>query len=203
MDRRPEAAGGGAQAVPGEGQAAIRAHRLGRPARGVAREGGDGAGVPRRAHIRLQHQRRNHDARFRERAHVRLVHARRRHGPAGNDRLAEPHHRARSRDLPRAAMGARRTAEGGVGWILADEYFNTGIPFHFSPRHLLRKQLARLQGAQLGARRRSRGRVVPDARRAGASSTTTTSARPAYAAIRSRRRRSSPAIPTTPNPTWT
>ena len=36
-------------------------------------------------------------------------------------------------------------AEGGVGWILADEYFNTGIPFHFSPRHLLRKQLARLK----------------------------------------------------------
>src|SRR5262245_20320375 len=35
--------------------------------------------------------------------------------------------------------------EGGVGWILADEYFNTGIPFHFSPRHLLRKQLARLK----------------------------------------------------------
>ena len=36
---------------------------------------------------------------------------------------------------------ARRS---GVGWILADEYFNTGVPFHFSPRHLLRKQLARL-----------------------------------------------------------
>src|SRR5262245_3474369 len=33
---------------------------------------------------------------------------------------------------------------GGVGWILADEYFNTGIPFHFSPRQLLRKQLKRL-----------------------------------------------------------
>lgn len=36
-------------------------------------------------------------------------------------------------------------AERGIGWILADEYFNTGIPFHFSPRHLLRKQLARLK----------------------------------------------------------
>ena len=34
---------------------------------------------------------------------------------------------------------------GGVGWILADEYFNSGVPFHFSPRHLLRKQLARLK----------------------------------------------------------
>jgi glutamine synthetase len=33
---------------------------------------------------------------------------------------------------------------GGVGWILADEYFNSGVPFHFSPRHLLRRQLGRL-----------------------------------------------------------
>src|SRR5205823_14606968 len=32
----------------------------------------------------------------------------------------------------------------GVGWILCDEYFNTGVPFHFSPRHLLRRQLDRL-----------------------------------------------------------
>ena len=27
----------------------------------------------------------------------------------------------------------------GVGWILGDEYFNDGAPFHFSPRQLLRK----------------------------------------------------------------
>src|SRR3954451_19389507 len=32
----------------------------------------------------------------------------------------------------------------GVGWILCDEYFNNGVPFHFSPRQLLRKQLKRL-----------------------------------------------------------
>ena len=32
----------------------------------------------------------------------------------------------------------------GVGWILGDEYFNDGRPFHFSPRHLLRKTLRRL-----------------------------------------------------------
>jgi glutamine synthetase len=32
----------------------------------------------------------------------------------------------------------------GVGWILCDEYFNDGRPFHFSPRHLLRKALRRL-----------------------------------------------------------
>ena len=32
----------------------------------------------------------------------------------------------------------------GVGWILCDEYFRDGTPFHFSSRHLLRKQVARL-----------------------------------------------------------
>ena len=29
----------------------------------------------------------------------------------------------------------------GVGWILCDEYFNSGVPFHFSPRQLLKKLL--------------------------------------------------------------
>jgi glutamine synthetase len=33
----------------------------------------------------------------------------------------------------------------GVAWVLCDEYFVSGVPFHFSPRQLLRKQLARLQ----------------------------------------------------------
>ena len=32
----------------------------------------------------------------------------------------------------------------GVGWMLCDEYFNSGVPFHFSPRQLLRKQIERL-----------------------------------------------------------
>src|SRR5919197_3084783 len=32
----------------------------------------------------------------------------------------------------------------GVGWILCDEYFTSGVPFHFSPRQLLRQQLAKL-----------------------------------------------------------
>ncbi|HKQ28842.1 MAG TPA: glutamine synthetase family protein [Burkholderiales bacterium] len=31
-----------------------------------------------------------------------------------------------------------------IGWILCDEYFRDGTPFHFSPRHLLRRQLKRL-----------------------------------------------------------
>jgi glutamine synthetase len=32
----------------------------------------------------------------------------------------------------------------GIGWVLCDEYFTTGVPFHFSPRHLLRRQIERL-----------------------------------------------------------
>src|SRR4029450_3512222 len=32
----------------------------------------------------------------------------------------------------------------GVGCVLCDEYFNSGVPFHFSPRHLLRRQVERL-----------------------------------------------------------
>jgi glutamine synthetase len=32
----------------------------------------------------------------------------------------------------------------GTAWVLCDEYFNSGVPFHFSPRHLLRTQLQRL-----------------------------------------------------------
>jgi len=32
----------------------------------------------------------------------------------------------------------------GVGWVLCDEYFRDGKPLHFSPRHLLRRQVARL-----------------------------------------------------------
>jgi glutamine synthetase len=38
----------------------------------------------------------------------------------------------------------------GVGWILCDEYFNSGMPFHFSPRHLLRQQLRRLTDNGMG-----------------------------------------------------
>jgi glutamine synthetase len=30
----------------------------------------------------------------------------------------------------------------GVGWVLCDEYFNSGAVYPFSPRHLLRRQLA-------------------------------------------------------------
>src|SRR5262245_26727160 len=38
----------------------------------------------------------------------------------------------------------------GVGWVLCDEYFVSGVPFHFSPRHLLRRQLERLKERKIG-----------------------------------------------------
>ena len=38
----------------------------------------------------------------------------------------------------------------GVGWILTDEYFNSGVPFHFSPRQVLRRQLKRLSERGFG-----------------------------------------------------
>jgi glutamine synthetase len=38
----------------------------------------------------------------------------------------------------------------GVGWVLCEEYFNSGTPFHFSPRHLLRRQLRRLNDRGMG-----------------------------------------------------
>ena len=53
----------------------------------------------------------------------------------------------------------------GVGWVLCDEYFNSGAPFHFSARHLLQK-LERLQGRVRPAHR-ARGRVVSGAGRGG------------------------------------
>jgi glutamine synthetase len=46
--------------------------------------------------------------------------------------------------IPDAATFRMLPWAPGVGWILADEYFNTGVPFHFSPRQLLKKQLRRL-----------------------------------------------------------
>ena len=39
----------------------------------------------------------------------------------------------------------------GIGWVLCDEYFTSGVPFHFSPRHLLRRQVERLAGAGMGS----------------------------------------------------
>lgn len=39
----------------------------------------------------------------------------------------------------------------GVGWVLCDEYFTSGVPFHFSPRQLLHKQLKRLDKLGYGA----------------------------------------------------
>jgi glutamine synthetase len=39
--------------------------------------------------------------------------------------------------------------EPEVGWILCDQYFTSGVPFHFCPRQLLRKQLGRLSARKL------------------------------------------------------
>lgn len=39
----------------------------------------------------------------------------------------------------------------GVGWVACDEYFRDGRPFHFSPRHLLRRMLSRLAARGLAA----------------------------------------------------
>jgi glutamine synthetase len=36
-----------------------------------------------------------------------------------------------------------------VGWILCGQYFTSGVPFHFCPRQLLRKQLGRLSARNL------------------------------------------------------
>src|SRR5262245_18935573 len=37
----------------------------------------------------------------------------------------------------------------GVGWVLCDEYFTSGVPFHFSTRQLLRRAVDRLAGTGL------------------------------------------------------
>src|SRR5215469_7638279 len=39
--------------------------------------------------------------------------------------------------------------EPDLGWVLCDEYFVSGVPFHFSPRQLLRRQLALLEQRKL------------------------------------------------------
>jgi glutamine synthetase len=39
----------------------------------------------------------------------------------------------------------------GVAWVVCDEYFNNGVPFHFSPRQLLRRQVKRLADRGLRA----------------------------------------------------
>jgi len=39
----------------------------------------------------------------------------------------------------------------GIGWILCDEYFNDGRPFHFAPRQLLRKALQKLAANNLSS----------------------------------------------------
>ncbi len=91
----------------------------------------------------------------------------------------------------------------GVGWILCDEYFNSGVPFHFSPRQLLRKQLRRLQDEGNELHRRARGRVVSAAR--GRRAADGRECRPARRARPPAQDPSGGArlLTITPNPTWT
>ncbi len=121
------------------GKPAARPRRLGRSARGVARQGGDDPGVHRRAGDRLQHQRRR--PRTLDSANARTFASFTRGGGIGLDEMTgspnltivpDP---STFRVLPWAP---------GIGWVLGDEYFNSGVPFHFSPRQLLRRQLKRL-----------------------------------------------------------
>ena len=107
LDGRAETASRRHQAQDRDRQSASRAPRLGRSARCVARQGGDGAGLRGRAHQRPQHQRRDQHAGFGQRPNLRLVHPWRGDGTRGDDRLAQSHHRPRPRDFSRAALGAR------------------------------------------------------------------------------------------------
>lgn len=51
--------------------------------------------------------------------------------------------------VPDPATYRRLPWAPGVAWVLCDEYFNTGAPYPFSARHLLRRQVARLHRAGL------------------------------------------------------
>ncbi len=197
LERRPEAARRGGQAQAGEGRHPARARRLGRSAWRLARQGGDGAGLHRRARQRLQHQRRDHHARFGERAHLRVVHARRRNGPSRDDGLAQSHRRSRSCDLSRAAVGAGRRL-GAVRRIFRQR---RAVSFLAAAAPAQGAQAARRPWPRL--RRRPGDRVVPAARRGGSARASGTSEFPACAAGRSAPARPSRAFPTIPNPTWT
>ena len=100
-------------------------------------------------------------------------------------------------DLPRAAVGAGRRL-GAVRRIFQQR---RAVSFLAAPSAAPAAQAARRQGHEL--RRRPRGRMVPAARRRGSARR-----REHRRARRARpadpdQRRPSPAIPITPNPTWT
>ncbi len=137
--------------------------RLGRSARRLARQDRDGAGFRGRARHRLQHQRRDHDARFRQCAHLLVVHARRRHGARRDDGLAQSHHRARPRHLSPAAMGA----EGRLGAVRRIFQQWRAVSFLAAPGAAPAAQAARR--ARHGLRGRARDRVVPGSHRRPAS----------------------------------
>ena len=80
----------------------------------------------------------------------------------------------------------------GVGWVLCDEYFNSGVPFHFSPRQLLRQAAQAAGGQGHGLRRRPGDRVVSAARRGRSARAKST---PASGRARAADRRPAPVEP--------
>ena len=89
----------------------------------------------------------------------------------------------------------------GVGWMLCDEYFNSGAPYPFSPRHVLRQAARAPEGGRdsiTSSGSRSSG-ISPASPRS--ISPTSTSACPASAAVRSRPGRSSRDTRITRSPT--
>jgi glutamine synthetase len=53
-----------------------------------------------------------------------------------------------------------------VGWVLCDEYFRDGTPFHFSPRRLLKEQLDKGVSPKV-AEGRAKAAALKAARQAG------------------------------------
>src|SRR4051812_26976337 len=118
-----------AQETPGARASRPGAPGVGRSAWHLACEGGLAARIPGSARARVQHRRRHHHARLRGRARVQVVHGWRRHGPAGDDRLAEPRHPARSFDVPGAAVGAGR----GLGAVRRIFHRRHAVPLLAAP----------------------------------------------------------------------
>ena len=52
----------------------------------------------------------------------------------------------------------------GIGWVLCDEYFGSGAPFHFSSRQLLRREREAAGRPGFGLRRGPGDRMVSPAR---------------------------------------
>src|SRR6266478_9048712 len=126
----------GAQAQAREGRSQSRAPCLGGSARRRARQSSHGAGFPWRACYNINVATTTLDS-----ANSRTFASFTRGGGMGLDEMTGSPNLTIVPDPStfRVLPWAPRT-----GCVLCDEYFNSGVPFHFSPRHLLRRQLQRL-----------------------------------------------------------